>query len=92
MADWDTGGLVLIHDHRQFTDPGNARLVKRLRKHRDHLLRFLYVDELDATNNQGEVQLRPAMITCKTQVCVAWDAHVCHVSESVPVRRRTSLW
>jgi transposase len=59
----------LIHERRQFTDPDNARFAKRLRKHRDHLLRFLYVDELDATNNQAERQLRPAVITRKTTGC-----------------------
>ena len=59
----------LIHKRRQFTDPDNARFAKRLRKHREHLLRFLYVDELDATNNQAERQLRPAVITRKTTGC-----------------------
>jgi transposase len=59
----------LIHKRRQFTDPDNARFAKRLRKHREHLLRFLYVDGLDATNNQAERQLRPAVITRKTTGC-----------------------
>jgi transposase len=59
----------LIHERRRFSDPDNARFAKRLRKHRDHLLRFLYVAELDATNNQGERQLRPAVITRKTNGC-----------------------
>ena len=59
----------LIHERRRFTDPDNARFAKRLRKHREHLLRFLYVDELDATNNQAERQLRPAVITRKTTGC-----------------------
>jgi transposase len=59
----------LIHERRQFTDPDNARFAKRLRKHREHLLRFLYVDELDATNNLAERQLRPAVITRKTTGC-----------------------
>jgi hypothetical protein len=44
-------------------------LAKRLRKHRNHVLRFLYVDELDATNNLAERQLRPAVITRKTNGC-----------------------
>ncbi len=59
----------LIHERRRFSDPDNARFAKRLRKHRDHLLRFLHVAELDATNNQGERQLRPAIITRKTNGC-----------------------
>jgi transposase len=60
---------ALIHTRRRFTDPDNARFAKRLRKHRDHLLRFLYVDGLDATNNQAERMLRPAVITRKTTGC-----------------------
>lgn len=59
----------LIDQRRRFTDPDNARFAKRLRKHRQHLLRFLYVAELDATNNQSERQLRPAVITRKTNGC-----------------------
>ena len=59
----------LCHERRRFTDPDNARFAKRLRKHREHLLRFLYVDELDATNNLAERQLRPGVITRKTTGC-----------------------
>lgn len=59
----------VIHQRRRFTDPDNARFAKRLRKHRAHLLRFLYVDDLDPTNNQAERQLRPAVITRKTTGC-----------------------
>jgi len=40
-----------------------------LRKHRPHILRFLYIDDLDATNNQAERMLRPAVITRKTNAC-----------------------
>jgi len=60
---------ALIHERRRFTDPDNARFAKRLRKHWPHLLRFLYVDGLDATNNQAERMLRPAVITRKTTGC-----------------------
>jgi len=75
----------LIHERRQFTDPDNARFAKRLRKHRAHLLRFLYVDELDATNNQAERQLRPAVITRKTTGCnrVADGAQIHSILASV---------
>jgi len=59
----------LIDAKRQLTDPDNVRFAKRLRKHRQHVLRFLYVDELDATNNLAERQLRPAVITRKTNGC-----------------------
>jgi len=63
----------LCDERRRFTDPDNARFAKRLRKHRDHLLRFLYVDELDATNNLAERQLRPSVITRKTSGCNRTD-------------------
>jgi len=59
----------LIDERRRLTDPDNQRIAKRLRKHRDHLLRFLYIDALDATNNQAERMLRPAVITRKTGGC-----------------------
>jgi hypothetical protein len=59
----------LIDTKRKLTDPDNLRFAKRLRKHRQHILRFLYVDELDATNNLAERQLRPAVITRKTNGC-----------------------
>jgi transposase len=59
----------LIDVKRKLTDPDNARFAKRLRKHRPHILRFLYVDKLDATNNLAERQLRPAVITRKTNGC-----------------------
>ena len=60
---------ALIAARRQLTDPDNTRLAKRLRKHRQHRLRFLYVDGLDATNHQAERMLRPAVITRKTGGC-----------------------
>ncbi len=59
----------LIATRRRLRDPDNARFAKRLRKNRPHLLRFLYVDGLDATNNQAERMLRPAVITRKTNGC-----------------------
>jgi len=59
----------LIHTRRRFTDSDNARFAKRLRKHREHLLRFLYVDGLDAINNLAERRLRPTVITRKTTGC-----------------------
>ena len=59
----------LIAPRRRLTDPENARFAKRLRKHRPHLLRFLYVDGLDATNNQAERMIRPAVIIRKTNGC-----------------------
>ena len=71
----------LIDEKRRLTDPDNARFAKRLRKHRQHILRFLYVDDLDATNNQAERMLRPAVITRKTNGC----------NRNVRLRRRMVL-
>ncbi len=60
---------TVIGRQRRLTDRDNARFAYRLRKHRPHLLRFLYVDDLEATNNQAERMLRPAVITRKTNGC-----------------------
>jgi len=60
---------LLIAPQRRLSDHDNARFARRLRKHRPHLLRFLYVDELEATNNLAERMLRPAVITRKTNGC-----------------------
>lgn len=68
-ADLETRLDALIDENRRMTDSDNLRFAKRLRKHRPHLLRFLYVEGLDATNNQAERQLRPAVITRKTSGC-----------------------
>jgi transposase len=59
----------LIARKRYLTDRDNRRFARRLHRHREHLLRFLYVDKLDATNNLAERQLRPAVITRKTNGC-----------------------
>jgi transposase len=59
----------LIAASRRFSDAENARFAKRLRKHRPHLLRFLYIDDLEPTNNLAERMLRPAVITRKTNGC-----------------------
>ena len=59
----------LIDERRKLTDPDNQRLAKRLRKHREHLLRFLYLEGVEATNNRAERMLRPAVITRKTGGC-----------------------
>jgi len=65
---------ALIDPQRRLTDPDNVRLAKRLRKQRPHVLRFLYVDGLDATNNLAERQLRPGVITRKTSGCNRTDS------------------
>jgi len=53
----------------QYTDPDNARLAKLLRKQREHLLTFLYVEAMHPTNNAAERELRPGVIIRKTNGC-----------------------
>jgi transposase len=48
-----------------FTDPDNARLAKRLRKHQDSLFVFLERPGVEATNNLAEREVRPAVIARK---------------------------
>ena len=66
---------LLIAPQRRLSDRDNARFAKRLRKHRPHLLRFLYVKDGEATNNLAERTaapwggVRPAVITRKTNGC-----------------------
>jgi transposase len=60
---------ALISRRHNLKDRDNLRFARRLQKHRPHLLRFLYVDDLDATNNLAERQLRPGVIIRKTNGC-----------------------
>ena len=46
-------------------DPIEEKIANRLRKQRDHLFTFLYHQQVDATNNLAERQLRPAVIARK---------------------------
>lgn len=50
---------------QEVTDPEIVKLVKLLTKQRPHLLTFLYIDEVDATNNIAERRIRPAVIVRK---------------------------
>jgi transposase len=59
----------LISRRRYLKDRDNLRFARRLHKHRPHLLRFLYAEELEATNNLAERQLRPGVIIRKTNGC-----------------------
>ena len=54
---------------RNYRHPDNARLAKLLRKQRDRLFTFLYVQAVDPTNNQAEREIRPAVIIRKTNGC-----------------------
>ena len=46
-------------------EPHEEKVRQRLLKQRDHLFTFLYHQEVDATNNLAERQLRPAVIARK---------------------------
>jgi len=48
-----------------YTDPANRRLANRMIKHRPHLYTFLYVDDVEPTNNAAERAIRPAVIARK---------------------------
>jgi hypothetical protein len=43
----------LLDPRRKLTDPDNWRLAQHLHKQCAHLFRFLYIEGLDATNNQA---------------------------------------
>ena len=49
----------------RYRDPDNRRLANRMIKHRHNLFTFLYVDEVEPTNNAAERALRPAVIARK---------------------------
>lgn len=69
----------------QRTDPLEEKIANRLRKQRDHLFTFLYLDEADATNNLAERQLRPAVIARKVSCGNKTDkgAHTWEVLASI---------
>lgn len=50
---------------RDWKDKQAARLLKRFRRHRQHLLTFLDDPNVPADNNQGERAIRPAVIIRK---------------------------
>ena len=50
---------------QEVNDPENAKLVELLTKQRQRLLTFLYVEEVDPTNNIAELRIRPAVIVRK---------------------------
>ncbi len=64
---------ALTDEGREWADADNARMAARLRFQREHILRFLFVEELDATNNLAERQLRPNVVTRKTGGCNRTD-------------------
>lgn len=64
---------ALLDRYAGVKDEDSARLLNRLVKHRRHLLTFLYHEEVDPTNNIAERDVRPAVISRKTQGCNKTD-------------------
>ena len=56
---------------RAFRDADNQRLLNELGRHHDrgNLLRFLFEDEVEPTNNRAERALRPGVISRKVSQC-----------------------
>lgn len=50
---------------RNIIDPKNLKLAKRLRRYRDEWLVFLYHEDVEATNNRAERQIRPFVLQRK---------------------------
>lgn len=48
-------------------DPQARRLIKRLRRHREHLFTFLNHDDVPFDNNHAERSIRPAVVMRKNQ-------------------------
>jgi len=59
----------LLSKDRNFSNEANRKMAASLAKQRPHLLRFLYHEGVDATNNQAERDLRPAVLARKTGRC-----------------------
>ena len=76
----------------RYTDPDNARLAKLLRKQRASVLRFLDHDEVDATNNLAEREIRPAVIARKVsagnRTAAGAEAHAVLASVLGTLRRQ----
>jgi transposase len=64
----------LLSKDRNFSNEANRKMAISLAKQRPHLLRFLYHEKVDATNNQAERDLRPAVLARKTGRCNKTEA------------------
>ena len=86
-----------VTDHlreRPLTNPANQRLLSELGWHHDrgNLLRFLFVPEVEPTNNRAERALRPAVVARKVSQCSKNEAgaaaYAAFVSVFVTLRQR----
>lgn len=75
---------------RERPDALEEKIANRFRKQRDHLFTFLYHDEVDATNNLAERQLRPAVIARKISCGNKTDkgAHTWQILSSIAATAR----
>lgn len=64
LETWTTK-LLGLENRTQPLEPEEETVRRRLFKQRDHLFEFLKHKEVEATNNQAERQLRPAVIARK---------------------------
>lgn len=53
----------------EWEDADARRLVKRLRKYREHLFTFLDEEGVPSDNNHAEREIRPAVIIRKNSLC-----------------------
>lgn len=76
----------------RLTEAKNRRIQKRIRKHRQHLLTFLYLDYVEPTNNLAERQIRPLVLQRKISAGnrSEWGAHLHSVLMSVYATCRQS--
>jgi hypothetical protein len=83
---------AVIAAHLSEDDDDGARMARHLTKHRAHLLPFLYVDGLAATNNEAERELRPGVVTRRAGRCnrteAGAEAHAVLASIGATCRRR----
>jgi hypothetical protein len=83
---------TLIAEHLSEADDDGARMARHLNKHRMHLLPFLHVAGLAATNNEAERELRPGVVTRRAGRCnrteAAAAAHAVLASIGATCRRR----
>lgn len=64
LENW-ASNLLVAENLREQLEPEEETVRQRLLKQRDHLFEFLKHEEVEATNNQAERQLRPAVISRK---------------------------
>jgi len=71
--------LLTLKDYEHALDAASYEKVRlRLLKQRDHLFTFLDYQEVEATNNLAECQLRPAIISRKYPAAIKSRTALAH--------------